>query len=281
MRFSRLITAALLSGTLALGSCTGYQKLLKSANVNEKYEAAIKYYDKGDFFRSGTLLEELIPLLKGRPEAEKAQFYFANTNYKQRNYVLSAYYFKQFIDTYPNSPLAEEASFLRAKSLYRDSPSYELDQTNTITAVETIQDFLNTYPSSQFKAEAESMSQELQKKLENKAFQSAKLYYALRYNQAAATALGNFTTQYPGSVYSEQADFIRLEAQYAWAKESIEVRQRERFQEAITFYQHFIDTYPQSKNLRAAQAMYDDSRAELERLKSIPEANQPATSAAN
>ncbi len=281
MRFSRLITAALLSGTLALGSCTGYQKLLKSANVNEKYEAAIKYYDKGDFFRSGTLLEELIPLLKGRPEAEKAQFYFANTNYKQRNYVLSAYYFKQFIDTYPNSPLVEEASFLRAKSLYRDSPSYELDQTNTITAVETIQDFLNSYPSSQFKAEAESMSQELQKKLENKAFQSAKLYYALRYNQAAATALGNFTTQYPGSVYSEQADFIRLEAQYAWAKESIEVRQRERFQEAITFYQHFIDTYPQSKSLRAAQAMYDDSRAELERLKNVPEANQPATSATN
>ena len=281
MRFSRLITAALLYGTLALGSCTGYQKLLKSANVNEKYEAAIKYYDKGDFFRSGALLEELIPLLKGRPEAEKAQFYFANTNYKQRNYVLSAYYFKQFIDTYPNSPLVEEASFLRAKSLYRDSPSYELDQTNTITAVETIQDFLNTYPASQFKTEAESMSQELQKKLENKAFQSAKLYYALRYNQAAATSLGNFTTQYPGSVYSEQADFIRLEAQYAWAKESIESKQRERFQEAITFYQHFIDTYPQSKNLRLAQTMYDDSRAELERLKSIPEANPPATSATN
>jgi outer membrane protein assembly factor BamD len=279
MRFSRLITAALLSGTLALGSCTGYQKLLKSANVNEKYEAAIKYYDKGDFFRSGTLLEELIPLLKGRPEAEKAQFYFANTNYKQRNYVLSAYYFKQFIDTYPNSPLVEEASFLRAKSLYRDSPSYELDQTNTITAVETIQDFLTIYPASQFKTEAESMSQELQKKLENKAFQSAKLYYALRYNQAAATALGNFTTQYPGSVYSEEADFIRLEAQYAWAKESIEARQRERFLEAVTFYQHFIDTYSQSKNLRLAQTMYDDSRAELERLKSVPEASQPATSA--
>jgi outer membrane protein assembly factor BamD len=284
MRFSRLITAALLSGTLALGSCTGYQKLLKSANVNEKYEAAIKYYDKGDFFRSGALLEELIPLLKGRPEAEKAQFYFANTNYKQRNYVLSAYYFKQFTDTYPNSPLTEEASFLRAKSLYHDSPGYELDQTNTITAVETIQDFLTTYPTSQFKTEAESMSQELQKKLENKAFQSAKLYYALRYNQAAATALGNFTTQYPGSVYSEQADFIRLQAQYAWAKESIEARQRERFLEAVTFYQHFIDTYPQSKNLRLAQTMYDDSRAELERLKNVPEANPavaPTTSATN
>jgi len=277
MRFSRLISAALLAGTLSLGACTGYQKLLKSSNVNEKYDAAIKYYDKGDYFRSGTLLEELIPLLKGRPEAEKAQFYFANTNFMQRNYVLSAYYFKQFTDTYPNSPLTEQASFLHAKSLFRDSPGYELDQTNTISALEVIQDFLNTYPTSEFRTETENMSQELQKKLENKAFQSAKLYYALRYNQAAVTSLGNFTQQYPASVYSEQADFLRLSAQYAWAKESIESKQRERYVDAVAIYQHFIDTYPQSKSLHAAQVMYDDARAEIERLKNVP--TEPTTAA--
>lgn len=270
MRFSRLITAALLTTTLSLGSCTGYQKLLKSTNVNEKYEAAIKYYEKGDYFRSGALLEEMIPLLKGRPEAEKAQFYFANTNFKQRNYVLSAYYFKQFTDTYPNSQYTEEANFLRAKSLFRDSPGYELDQTNTVSALEVIQDFLNTYPTSQFRAETEGMSQELQRKLENKAFQSAKLYYSLRYNQAAVTALTNFNQNYPASAYAEQADYLRLAAQYAWAKESIESKQRERFLDAVAIYQHFIDTYPQSKSLHSAQSMYDDSRAQLELLKNVP-----------
>ncbi|RZK22102.1 MAG: outer membrane protein assembly factor BamD [Hymenobacter sp.] len=270
MRFTRLISAALLASTLSLGACTGYQKLLKSTNVNEKYEAAIKYYDKGDFFRAGTLLEEMIPLLKGRPEAEKAQFYFANTNFEQRNYVLAAYYFKQFTDTYPNSSYTEQASFLHAKALFRDSPGFELDQTNTVSALEVIQDFLNRYPTSEYRTETESMSQELQKKLENKAFQSAKLYYALRYNQAAVTALGNFNQQYPASVYSEQADFLRLTAQYAWAKESIESKQRERFVDAVSYYQHFIDTYPQSKNLHAAQTMFDDSRAQIELLKKLP-----------
>ena len=267
MRFSRLITAALLTGTHSLGSCTGYQKLLKNGSVNEKYEAAIKYYDKGDFFRSGTLLEELIPLLKGRPEAEKAQFYFANTNYKQRNYVLSAYYFKQFIDTYPNSPQVEEASFLRAKSLYRDSPGYELDQTNTVTAVETIQDFLNTYATSQFRAEAESMSQELQKKLENKAFRGASLYYDLRYYQSAVTAFTGFQQQYPASAYGEQAAFLKLSAQYDLAKESVEEKQRERYLEAIAFYQNFVDAFPQSKNLKEAERMYDAARDEVAKLK--------------
>ena len=273
MPISRLTVLFLLISTLVLGSCaSGYQKLLKSTDVNKKYEAAVKYYEKGDFFRAGTLLEDLIPLLKGRPEAEKAQFYFANTNYKQRNYVLSAYHFKTFFDTYPNSEYSEEATFLYSKSLFLDSPEFNLDQTNTISALESIQDFLNRYPESKFKPETENMSQELQKKLENKAFESAKLYFQLRYNQAAVVALTNFQQQYPASGYAEQADFLRLSAQYAWAMESVEEKQRERFQEAVSFYQRFLDTFPQSKNLKAAQSMYDNAQAQIVKLKATPAA---------
>ncbi|MCB2408447.1 outer membrane protein assembly factor BamD [Hymenobacter lucidus] len=257
----------LLVSTLLLGSCTGYQKLLKSGDVNKKYEAAVQYYDKGDFFKAGTLLEDLIPLLKGRPEAEKAQFYFANTNYRQRNYVLSAYYFKSFADTYPNSTYAEEATFLHSKSLFRDSPEFELDQTNTYSALESIQDFLNRYPTSQFRPEAENMSQELQKKLENKAFQSAKLYYNIRYYQSAVTAFNSFQQQYPSSAYNEEAAFLKLNAQYDLAKESVPEKQRERYLEVLSFYQFFIDNYPQSRNLKAAETMYTTSREEIAKIK--------------
>jgi outer membrane protein assembly factor BamD len=274
MPISRLTVLLLLVGSLLLGACSnGYQRLLKSTDVNKKYEAAVKYYEKGDYFRSGTLLEELIPLLKGRPEAEKAQFYFANTNYKQRNYVLSAFYFKQFTDTYPNSPFAEEAYFLHAKSLFRDSPEAELDQTNTISALESIQDFLNRYSTSTYRQETENMSQELQKKLENKAFMSAKLYYQLRYNQAAVVSLANFQLQYPASAFAEEAEFLKVQAQYSWAKESVEEKQRERFLETVAFYQHFIDAFPKSKDLKAAEAMYDDSQAQLAKLKPTAAAN--------
>ena len=273
MPISRLTVLFLLVSTLFLGSCTsGYQRLLKSTDVNKKYEAAVNFYEKGDFFRAGTLLQDLIPLLKGRPEAEKAQFYFANTNYKQKNYVLSAFYFKSFIDTYPNSPYSEEGSFLHAKSLFLESPGYELDQTNTVSALESIQDFLNRYPESKFKAETENMSQELQKKLENKAFESARLYFQLRYNQAAVVALTNFQQQYPASAYAEQAAFLRLNAQYSWAQESVELKQRERFQEAVGYYQQFIDAFPKSRNLRVAQDMYDVSQAQIVKLKVTPAA---------
>ncbi|WP_324671854.1 outer membrane protein assembly factor BamD [Hymenobacter sp. GOD-10R] len=267
MLTSRPIFFLLLLSTLVLGSCSGYQKLLKSSDVNAKYEAAIKYYESGDYFKSGTLLEELIPVLKGRPEAEKAQFYFANTNYKQRNYTLAAYYFKSFYDTYPNSQYTEEATLLHAKSLFRDSPNYELDQTNTYSAIESIQEFVTRYPESKYKQEADNMTQELQKKLENKAFQSAELYYNVRYYQSAVVALTSFQQQYPASSYNEQAAFLKLSAQYNLAKESVEEKQRERYLEAVAFYQAFIDTYPQSRNLKAAENMYDQSRDQLAKMK--------------
>ncbi|NVO30548.1 outer membrane protein assembly factor BamD [Hymenobacter lapidiphilus] len=257
----------LLLSTLLLGSCSGYQKLLKSTDVNKKYEAAIQYYEKEDFFKAGTLLEELIPLLRGRPEAEKAQFYFANTNYRQRNYTLAAYYFKTFHDTYPNSEFAQEAYFMQAKSLFKDSPEFQLDQTNTYTALEVIQEFLNRYPESKFRTEVEGMSQELQKKLENKAFLSAKLYYDLRYYQSAVTALTNFQQQYPASAYGEQAAFLKLSAQFDLATESVAEKQLERYNETLAFYQSFIDTFPQSKQLKDAEKMYDNARVAADKLK--------------
>ncbi|AIZ63351.1 membrane protein [Hymenobacter sp. DG25B] len=267
MLFIRPLLFVLLFGSLLLGSCTGYQKLLKSDDVNKKYNAALQYYEKGDYARAGTLLEELLPLLKGRPEAEKAEYYFANTNFQERNYVLSAYYFKQFYDTYPTSALAEEATFMYAKSLFRDSPEYELDQTNTYTAIESLQDFLNQYPESKFRPDAENMSKELQTKLETKSFEGAKLYYQLRYNQAAVIAFNTFQQQYPASPYNEEAAFLKVAAQYEFAKESVENKQRERYLEVVAFYQNLLDTYPQSKNLKAAESMYNDAREQLAQLK--------------
>ncbi|WP_400191974.1 outer membrane protein assembly factor BamD [Hymenobacter sp. B81] len=247
----------LLLSLAVLGACSPYQKLLKSTNVNERYEAAVKYYEQGDYVKAETLLEPLIPLLKGRPEAEKAEFYFARANYEEGNYTLSSYYFQTFAETYPSSPYAEEALFMHAKSLFRDSPEYELDQTSTVTAIESIQAFLNRYPESKFRPETENMSNELQRKLEVKAFEAAKLYHSVRYYQSAVVAFNTYQQQYPASLYGEQAAFLKLASQHELAKESVEEKQRERFLEVVVFYQNFVDTYPQSKNLKAAEAMYD------------------------
>jgi len=252
---------------LVFAGCSDFQKILKSDNVDKKYEAALKYYDKKDYYKAGILLEELIPLLKGRPESERAQFLFANTNYMQRDYVLSAYYFRTFVETYPRSEYAEEALFLHTKSLYKDSPSFNLDQTNTYTALEAIQEYINRYPTSKYVKEANEMYDDLNDKLEVKAFQSAKLYHQLRRYQSAVVALGNFQKSFPSSEFNEEAAFLQIESQYNLARESVPEKQRERYFEVVALYQGFVDKYPKSKFLRTAESFYSNSQGQLEKLR--------------
>jgi outer membrane protein assembly factor BamD len=252
------------SVALVFTACSDFQKILKSDSVDKKYEAALKYYDKKDYYKANLLLEELIPLLKGRPEAEKAQFYFANTYFYQHDYILAAYFFRTFTDTYPRSEFVEDAMFLHTKSLYNDSPTFNLDQASTFSALEAIQEYLNRYPQSKNKNEANAMYDDLSEKLEVKAFEHAKLYHQLRHYQSAVVALSNFQSNYPGSRFNEEAAFLRMEAQYNLARESVASKQRERYFDMIGFYQNFVDKYPKSKYQRAAEGLFQTAQAQLE-----------------
>lgn len=261
------ITVAACICMLLFSACSNYNKIYKSENVDKKYEAALKYYDKKDYYRAGELLDQVIPVFRGRLEAEKAQFLYANTQYFQRSYAISAFQFKSFSETYGRSPLVEEALFMYAKSLYMDSPESNLDQTNTATAITAIQDFLNRYPESKYKDEATKMYDELAFKLEEKAFESARLYSQMRYYQAAVVAFNTFQQQYPSSNFNEEAAYLKIVAQFNLAEESVESKQRERYFDTIGFYQAFVDKYPKSKFLKPAENIYDKSTKQLERLK--------------
>ena len=275
--FSRPLLKLSLLTVLVIGAaCSNFQKILKSDSVDKKYAAAVKYYDDGKYEKSTIILEELLPLLRGRPEAEKAAFLFGSGEYKQQYYELSAFQFRVFGETYPRSPYAEEAAFLYTKSLYLSSPTFNLDQSSTVTALEAIRDFQSRFPESKYRKEAQDMSEELTSKLEKKAFESARLYANVRFYQSAVVALTNFLREYPASRYAEEAQFLRIAADHELARQSVPEKQRERFMETVVFYQGFVDAYPSSKFLRAAETAYDDAQRQLERLTKVtPPATAP------
>src|SRR5690606_15783807 len=151
--------------------------------------------------------------------------------------------------------------------LYKDSPTYDLDQTSTYTALESIQEYLNRYPQSKNKEEANSMYDDLSEKLEVKAFEGAKLYHQLRRYQSAVVALGNFQNNYPSSEFNEEAAFYQIESQFNLAKASVAEKQRDRYYDVIGFYQAFVDKYPESKYLRNAESYYAQAPSQLEKLR--------------
>ena len=68
--------------TLLIFGCSRYQRLLKSDDYNEKYDAAIEYYEKGKYEKALPFLEELTPLYRGTEKAEKIDYYYGDANYK-------------------------------------------------------------------------------------------------------------------------------------------------------------------------------------------------------
>ena len=187
VRFFALI---LVLSLFQLSCSKKFNKLQKKGTVEEKYKAAIDYYQSADYYKAGVLLEEISPLLKGDSTSERAQFYNAYCNYYQSNYQMSSYLFKTFYATYNNSPFAEEAYYMYAYSMVKDSPPHNLDQTNTLTAIDALQTFINTYPDSKYAAKCTQDLIDLRDRLELKAYDKAKLYFKTR--QPAFQGIPNY-----------------------------------------------------------------------------------------
>ncbi|GAB4018971.1 outer membrane protein assembly factor BamD [Spirosoma koreense] len=275
MQHRRTLTILLgISIAFLLGACGSFSKLQKSGTDDEKYKAAVQYYKKEDWYHAGLLFEELIPVLKGSTESEMAQFYYAYTQYQQQQYLLSSTLFKKFYETFARSDYAQEAMYMYAYSLYKDTPAFNLDQSNTLTATSALQDFINLYPDSKYKDEATKLILDLRSKLERKAYEKAKLYFKtsgfnIASYKSAVISINNFQRDFPDSGYNEELAFLKVDAEFSLAQNSLESKQKERYQEAISYHQAFVDKYPNSQYLKQSEKMYDTSQKEIERLDNL------------
>ena len=255
--------ALLLVSVLLFSACSSkFMKLQKKGTTDEKYKAANDYYKKGDYYKAGILYEEIIPLLKGDSLAEQSQFYNAYAQYKQKQYSMGAYLFKNFYSTYANSPLAEEAFYMYANSMFKDSPNFNLDQTSTLTAIEALQTFINSYPESKYAGSCSQDLKDLRHRLEEKSYEKAKLYYktsgvTIANYKAAVVVIDNFQRDFPDSEYIEELSFLKVQSQYDLAEVSYEIKQKERYTDALKFYEDFIDAFPKSKYINQAEKVYD------------------------
>ncbi len=274
LRFARLLAIVCCFGLLV--SCSSFNKLQKTGTDDQKYKAALQYYEKKDWYHAGLLFEELIPVLKGSTESEMAQFYYAYTQFRQQQYLLSSTLFKKFYETFARSEHAQEAMYMYAYSLYKDAPDYNLDQSNTLTATSALQDFINNYPDSQYRDDATKMILDLRQKLERKAYEKAKLYYRtsgfnIASYKSSVISINNFQRDFPDSQYNEELAFLKVDAEYSLAKNSLETKQKERYQETMNYYQGFVDRYPGSRYLKQAEKMFESSQKEIDRLNKLEE----------
>lgn len=250
-----------------ISSCSKFRKIEKSDDWKLKYSSGLKYYEKKDYYRTAILFEQILPIVRGLPEGEKVEFYLAYCQFYEKTYLLASNQFKTFFENYGRSQLAEEAYYMYAYSLYVASPADNLDQKSSIEAMGAMQTYVNQFPTSKFADKANEVIASCQLKLEKKGFDNAKLYLKLKYYQAAVISFDNFKKSFPDSKYLEELSYLKIEAQYKLANQSIQAKQKERFSATVDYYKELVDNYPKSDYLKQAERYYSNSLDQLNKLK--------------
>lgn len=247
-------------------SCNEYQKALKSEDVGVKFELATKLYDSGKYSKAIRIFEQIAPAYRGKPQAEKLFYMFAQSYYKTKQYTLSGYQFESFVSGYPKSEKLQEAAYLGAKSYSMLSPVYSLDQTDTNKALDKLQTFIDNYPNSEYLAEANIAVKALSEKLEKKVFENAKGYNTISDFKAAIVALDNFVADYPGTPYKEDAMFYKLDSAYQLGINSIPSKMEERLNVAKTAQTNLIKFNAETKYKKEAEQMLARIEKDLQKF---------------
>jgi outer membrane protein assembly factor BamD len=267
----QLKTPLFLSILFLIASCGPFSKLEKSTNWEELYNGANKYYQEGEYGKAIVLYEKVLPVIKGSEKAELAEYNYANCHFKTKRYIEAAGYFSTFYRTYNRSPLAEEALFMNAYSLFLDAPDYNLDQQSSQEAVAAIQQFVTRFPASASYERAMDMLTNLESRFEKKAFSEAELYYRLKdglfpgdFYRACIINFQNFAKDYPDSKHNEELAYKLVEVGYGYAENSAFDKKEERLNNALGFASTFYRKYPSSPYLGNVQGFEAKTRKELE-----------------
>lgn len=244
--FERILACAL--AVLALVSCKSeYEALLNSNDIDAKYEAAFRYFNDGKFSKAADLFESLMVMTNGTEKDDTVQFYRGLSNYRFKDYYTAETNFSQFAAAYPRSPFTDEAKYLCVDCLYRQTLRYELDQTPTYKAITAISEYIVDYPGSEHINSCRFMLDDLNKRLDTKAFEAARLYYKMEDYLAARVALRNILKDNSENSYREDILYYTAMSSYKYAHLSVPDKQKERYLTFVDDYLNFIGELPESK----------------------------------
>ena len=252
------IPIALLIMVIA-SSCGGYEKLLKSTDYDLKKEKSKEYFEAGKYVKSTELIEQILPRFRASESGEDLTWMVAQSYYGMKQYDIAGSYFKSYVEQFRYGKHIEEATFMSALCDYNDSPRAELDQTSTRTAIEGFNVFLARYPYSTRSDECKRLLTELQERLVEKSYLSAKLYYDMEQYKAAVTALSNSLKEFAETKYREEMMFLKLKSLFLFAENSYDIRQKERYQSTLDDYYSFMEEFPTSLYEKEIKKIYEDT----------------------
>ena len=255
----------LVLAVLTTGCSSEFNRVYKSQDYDYRYEYAKQSFALGKFNRASLLLQDMVTSLKGSDYAQESLYMLAMSQYMTRDFESASMTFKKYYTSYPRGEFAERAAFYVGESLAESSPEPRLDQSPTNGAINAYQEFLDMFPDSKLREEAQEKLFRLQDKLIMKEYLSAKLYYNLGgyFGNINANNESNYTAciitaqnalkNYPFSQLREEFSLLIMKSKFQLAENSSDEKRIERYRDAEDECYGFINEFPDSDDKSTAE----------------------------
>jgi outer membrane protein assembly factor BamD len=238
--------AALIILSISNG-CGSSKSDINTEDPQKAFDIAKRKFDKADYVDAIEDFSFIKIRFPGTEVSDKVQYYLALSYFYQKEYLLAAYEFDNFLKNYPLSPLYPEGKFMLANTYYELSPKYSLDQEFTKEALNEFLSFVELYPQDKNVASAEAKIKELRNKLAYKDYWTAELYMKTDNYKAASLYYQNVYDTYIDSDWADDAMVGQADAYINGRK----------YEEAKKVLDKFYKLFPKS-----------DQKTKADRLKS-------------
>jgi outer membrane protein assembly factor BamD len=194
---------------LVASSCGGPYRARRVNLPNEKLAIADMLFDREKYADAIVEYKDFLASFAGDERSDYAQFRIAESYRLDGDHTLAAIEYRILISDYGYSEYVDDAFYLEGLCAFEQAPRSERDQTKTFEALGRITRFLQLFPDSPRRAEAEKVLAAIHDRLGRKEYLSARLYHSKKRFDAALIYYDKIIANYPNTVWTGKSHYYR------------------------------------------------------------------------
>ncbi|MCL2760496.1 MAG: outer membrane protein assembly factor BamD [Desulfuromonadales bacterium] len=227
---------------LFCASCGTLPKITDPVALNKR---AHSLYEKKQYTDAATDWKNLQKMEISPDLATETELNLADAYYYGKKYIEAEAAYKEFRKMHPANEKAPYALFQMGMSNYKQFTGIDRDQTAVKNALIYFQEYVSTYPESEYFKDATGKVEESKTKLLQYEQYIANFYYRRHQYKASAKRMEDALAEYPDNAANDRTLYLLGLAR-------TKLKEKDKANEA---FQKLIDKFPNSKYAKKAKSM--------------------------
>ncbi|MED5352818.1 MAG: outer membrane protein assembly factor BamD [Nitrospinota bacterium] len=215
----------------------------RSVPPSKLLRQAKKFFKNDDPGRAKKTIETLLEDFPDSKERIAALMLLGDIHYKEREYEEAKFNYQKFNELYPAHKFADRAHFYKAMANYKLSDLASRDLTPVHSALEGFENFINDYPKSTYKMQAQQKIKKCLDILARNIFEIGKFYFRTGSYQSAIIRLKSFMVEYPTHSFIAETEFLLAESYF----------NEQNYNQARAHYKIVLKKYPRTEFAKQAR----------------------------